>query len=235
MGCSFYISPLVGLAVTYATDRSPGRIIFVYGCASTALLCPLIFGFPTEMWLAHAIFLPGGAEPLRETDQPRGLAGICRVATAGFHARSRSGVAAGHDGDANAAGIAERPFRARSDQPDDHIYAGCGREGRPSTRRLLHGSIPAGCTALLRSRNLQSRGRPAVAGSGPGLRRNPRAVVNLVLERRMHLRSGTFCLACYPSTGSISIIQSMRAVAIICGPRWSLPHRCSAPLQPSPP
>jgi len=57
-GLLFYISPLVGLAVTYAIDRSPGRIIFVYGCASTALLCPLIFGFPTEMWLAHAIFWP---------------------------------------------------------------------------------------------------------------------------------------------------------------------------------
>src|SRR5947199_2817211 len=57
-GLLFYISPLIGLAVTYATDRSPGRIIFVYACASTALLCPLIFGFPTEIWLAHAIFWP---------------------------------------------------------------------------------------------------------------------------------------------------------------------------------
>ena len=54
----FYISPLMGLAVTYAADRSPGRIIFVYACGSTALLCPLIFGFPTEMWLAHAMFWP---------------------------------------------------------------------------------------------------------------------------------------------------------------------------------
>ena len=44
--------------MTYAADRSPGRIIFVYACGSTALLCPLIFGFPTEMWLAHAIFWP---------------------------------------------------------------------------------------------------------------------------------------------------------------------------------
>jgi hypothetical protein len=57
-GLLFYISPLVGLAVTYAADRSPGRLIFVYACGSTALLCPLIFGFPTEMWLAHAIFWP---------------------------------------------------------------------------------------------------------------------------------------------------------------------------------
>ncbi len=57
-GLLFYISPLVGLAVTYAADRSPGRLIFVYACSSTALLCPLIFGFPTEMWVAHAIFWP---------------------------------------------------------------------------------------------------------------------------------------------------------------------------------
>src|SRR6476469_10625282 len=57
-GLLFYISTLIGLAVTYAADRSPGRIIFVYACGSTALLCPLIFGFPTEMWLAHAIFWP---------------------------------------------------------------------------------------------------------------------------------------------------------------------------------
>jgi len=57
-GLLFYIFPLMGLAVTYAADRSPGRIIFVYACGSTALLCPLIFGFPTEMWLAHAMFWP---------------------------------------------------------------------------------------------------------------------------------------------------------------------------------
>jgi hypothetical protein len=57
-GLLFYIAPLVGLAVTYAADRSPGRLVFVYACGSTALLCPLIFGFPTEMWLAHAIFWP---------------------------------------------------------------------------------------------------------------------------------------------------------------------------------
>ena len=57
-GLLFYVSPLLGLAGTYAADRSPGRIIFVYACGSTALLCPLIFGFPTEMWLAHAIFWP---------------------------------------------------------------------------------------------------------------------------------------------------------------------------------
>jgi hypothetical protein len=57
-GLLFYLAPLAGLIGTYAADRSPGRIIFVYACCSTALLCPLIFGFPTEMWLAHALFWP---------------------------------------------------------------------------------------------------------------------------------------------------------------------------------
>ena len=57
-GLLFYLAPLAGLIGTYAADRSRGRIIFAYACCSTALLCPLIFGFPTEMWLAHAVFWP---------------------------------------------------------------------------------------------------------------------------------------------------------------------------------
>lgn len=57
-GFLFYIAPLAGLAATWAADRSPGHQIFLYACGSTALLCPLIFGFPTEMWLAHALFWP---------------------------------------------------------------------------------------------------------------------------------------------------------------------------------
>jgi hypothetical protein len=57
-GLLFYISPFIGLILTYAADRSHRRLIFLYACCSTALLCPLIFGFPTEMWLAHAIFWP---------------------------------------------------------------------------------------------------------------------------------------------------------------------------------
>src|ERR1700738_4228163 len=57
-GLLFYLAPLAGLIGTFAADRSHGRIIFVYACCSTALLCPLIFGFPTEMCLAHAVFWP---------------------------------------------------------------------------------------------------------------------------------------------------------------------------------
>ena len=86
-GLLFYISPLVGLAVTYAADRSPGRIIFVYACGSTALLCPLIFGFPTEMWLAHAIFWPALAlSHYAKPTSAGSLAGVYRVAPAGLHA-----------------------------------------------------------------------------------------------------------------------------------------------------
>ena len=57
-GLLFYLAPLAGLVCTFAADRSRGHIIFVYACGSTALLCPLVFGFPTEMWLAHAMFWP---------------------------------------------------------------------------------------------------------------------------------------------------------------------------------
>jgi hypothetical protein len=57
-GLLFYMSPLIGLVLTFLADRSHGRFFFLYACCSTALLCPLVFGFPTEMWLAHAIFWP---------------------------------------------------------------------------------------------------------------------------------------------------------------------------------
>jgi hypothetical protein len=57
-GALFYAAPLVGLIGTFAADRSRDRLIFVYACCSTALLCPLVFGFPTEMWIAHAVFWP---------------------------------------------------------------------------------------------------------------------------------------------------------------------------------
>ena len=57
-GFLLYGAPLFSLICTFVADRSNGRIIFTYACGSTALLCPLIFGFPTEMWLAHALFWP---------------------------------------------------------------------------------------------------------------------------------------------------------------------------------
>jgi hypothetical protein len=57
-GLLFFGAQLVGLLATRVADRSPGRVIFAFACASTACLCPLVFGFPTEMWVAHALFWP---------------------------------------------------------------------------------------------------------------------------------------------------------------------------------
>ncbi|MGC2779268.1 MAG: hypothetical protein WA418_26895 [Bradyrhizobium sp.] len=57
-GFLFFGAQLLGLAATFAADRSKGRILFTGACASTACLCPLVFGFPTEMWMAHAVFWP---------------------------------------------------------------------------------------------------------------------------------------------------------------------------------
>ena len=57
-GLLFYIAPLAGLMLTWAADRSRDRIVFAYACGSTALLGPLVFGFPTEMWFAQAVFWP---------------------------------------------------------------------------------------------------------------------------------------------------------------------------------
>jgi hypothetical protein len=57
-GLLFYAAQILGLAATFVADRSKGHVIFSYACFSTACLCPLVFGFPTEMWIAHALFWP---------------------------------------------------------------------------------------------------------------------------------------------------------------------------------
>jgi hypothetical protein len=57
-GFLFFGAQLFGLIATFALDRSRQRILFTYACGSTAILCPLVFGFPTEMWIAHALFWP---------------------------------------------------------------------------------------------------------------------------------------------------------------------------------
>ncbi|RTL64199.1 MAG: hypothetical protein EKK41_21900 [Hyphomicrobiales bacterium] len=54
----FFSAPLVGLAATFGLDRTPTRTFFTMACASTAVVLPFVFGFPTEMWVAHALFWP---------------------------------------------------------------------------------------------------------------------------------------------------------------------------------
>jgi hypothetical protein len=57
-GLLHFSAPLLGLVSTWMADRTSSRVIFIYACFSTACLCPLVFGFPTEMWMAHAVFWP---------------------------------------------------------------------------------------------------------------------------------------------------------------------------------
>lgn len=57
-GFLFLASQLFGLIATWFADRSPGRTIFAFACLSTALIGPLVFGFPTETFISHALFWP---------------------------------------------------------------------------------------------------------------------------------------------------------------------------------
>jgi hypothetical protein len=68
-----FLAPLLGLIATFAADRTRGRVIFAYACLSTACLCPLVFGAPTEMWMAHALFWPTLAVCLGASVAPRGV------------------------------------------------------------------------------------------------------------------------------------------------------------------
>jgi hypothetical protein len=75
-GLLFFAAPLAGLLLTFAADRSPNRTLFAFACLSTAALCPLVFGFPTEMWVAHAAFWPALA---LGHYAGRGIAGMCAL------------------------------------------------------------------------------------------------------------------------------------------------------------
>jgi hypothetical protein len=55
-GALLFLAPGLGLAICWHGDRT-GRIR-VWAALSTALLCPMVYGFPTEMWFAHAALWP---------------------------------------------------------------------------------------------------------------------------------------------------------------------------------
>ena len=75
-GLLFFSAQLLGLLVTFAADRGKERVIFVYACLSTACLCPLVYGAPTEMWMAHAVFWPALALCLYAPAGARGMAAV---------------------------------------------------------------------------------------------------------------------------------------------------------------
>jgi hypothetical protein len=57
-GILHYSAPALSLLATRAIDRSDEKSIFVFACFSTAVTLPFVFGFPTEMWMTHALFWP---------------------------------------------------------------------------------------------------------------------------------------------------------------------------------
>ena len=70
-GLIFFSAPLLGLWATFALDRSAKRTLFTFACVSTSASLPLVFGFPTEMWVAHALFWPTLALALDANDSRR--------------------------------------------------------------------------------------------------------------------------------------------------------------------
>lgn len=78
-GLLFFAPQALGLMITYAADVSPRRIFFTFACASTATLCPLVFGFPTEMWMAHALFWPALTLCHCAPDRPCGRVAVALV------------------------------------------------------------------------------------------------------------------------------------------------------------
>ncbi len=75
-GLLFFSAQMLGLLATLAADRTTSRVIFGYACLSTACLCPLVFGAPTEMWMAHAVFWPALAVCLCAPSNLRGAAAV---------------------------------------------------------------------------------------------------------------------------------------------------------------
>jgi hypothetical protein len=75
-GLLFFSAPLLGLGLTFAVDRTANRTVFFYACLSTVSLCPLVYGAPTEMWMAHALFWPALAACLTAAPSWRGTATV---------------------------------------------------------------------------------------------------------------------------------------------------------------
>ncbi len=55
-GVLLFAMPGLGLAACWAADGT--RVIRVWAAVATAVLCPVVFGFPTELWFAHAAAWP---------------------------------------------------------------------------------------------------------------------------------------------------------------------------------
>lgn len=75
-GLLLFAAPALSLAATRTLDRTQGRTIFVFACLSNSCLLPFVFGFPTEMAMAHALFWPTLAACLHAPARRRWSAAI---------------------------------------------------------------------------------------------------------------------------------------------------------------
>jgi hypothetical protein len=75
-GTLFFAAPLFGLLLTFAADRTSHRTLFTYACLSTVCLDPLVYGAPTEMWMAHSLFWPALTACLCAPLDRRGAAAV---------------------------------------------------------------------------------------------------------------------------------------------------------------
>ena len=57
-GVLFYGTQVSGLLATFLWDASNRKSFFCFACASVAIFDPLVFGAPSEVWVAHALFWP---------------------------------------------------------------------------------------------------------------------------------------------------------------------------------
>lgn len=81
-GFLFFVGPLAGLLLTRLSDTTNSRVFFNMACASTVILCPLVFGFPTEMWMAHSLFWPVLTLAHCAADRAFGIAALTAAMTA---------------------------------------------------------------------------------------------------------------------------------------------------------
>ena len=155
-GLLHFSAPLLGLAATFAADRSKDRLIFIVACGSTAGICPLIFGFPTEVLDdACAVVAGAGGEPFRPSRPARICGCLRRNAGAFVHARERADLCAKHPVHARAAWATRSGFTARCagvlDRPDD-----CDRSADSAAAgRLFRSRAGAGRPESVRHRALQ--------------------------------------------------------------------------------
>jgi hypothetical protein len=78
-GALHFLAPALGFAATWRADRT--GLIRMWAALSIILLCPVVFGFPTELWTTHAAIWPALALFWSPGGRARWAAGTAALAT----------------------------------------------------------------------------------------------------------------------------------------------------------